>query len=103
MLISQELYIFLCISSILGLTLGLISTIIGSIALIRVIASEKSTHTVHYAPIDEEIDRANKEYMENWATKESAIAKDQKQFKEDLENEMPDFFPDEEDSKIHSF
>lgn len=103
MLISQELYIFLCVSSILGLTFGLISTIIGSIALVRVIAAEKSTHTVTYAPIDEEIDKANSEYLEKWATRDSVIAKDQKDYKEDLEEDMPDFYETEDDTKIHSF
>jgi hypothetical protein len=55
-------------------------------------------------PIDEEIDKANNEFLkENWATKESRIAEDHKEFKEDLEIEMPEFFPNDDDQKIHSF
>jgi hypothetical protein len=103
MLISQEFYIFLCISSILGLLFSLISTIIGSIALIKVLAAERSTHTIQYAPVDEEIDRANKEFMDNWATKDSVFAKEREKYKEDLENEMPDFYESDEDKEIHSF
>lgn len=92
----------LLIFSILGLIFGLLGTILGLVALIKVIAAEKSTHTMTYMPVDEEIERANEEVMKNWATKESAIAKDQELFREDLETEMPDFFPDEEEKEIIS-
>jgi hypothetical protein len=88
----------------MGLIFGLLGTIIGLVALVKVIAAEKSTHSVTYMPIDEEIDKANNEFIkENWATKESMIAKDRKEFQEDLETEMPEFFPDDEDREIHSF
>ena len=100
---SQGFAIFIIVSSIISLILGLFDTIIGLIAIIKVVAMEKSTHTVTYQPIDEEIEKANSEYLNSWATKESAIAKDQEMFQEDLETEMPDFFPDDEDRKIRSF
>ena len=103
MLISQEMYIFLTVSSILGLLFGVIGTIIGSSALIRTIAAEKSTHNVTYMPIDEEIDKANNEFVNKWATDQTTLVKQQELFKEDLEEQMPDFFPDEEESKITSF
>lgn len=92
----------LLIFSILGFTFGLLGTIIGLVALVKVLAAEKSTHTITYQPIDDEIERANEEVLKNWATKESAIAKDQELFREDLEIEMPDFFPDEDEKEIIS-
>lgn len=97
---------FLLISSICALLFSLIGTILGLVAVIKVIAMEKSTHTVTYQAIDEEIDKANREFLQKespWATKESAIAKDQEEFKEDLEVDMPEFFPSDDDRKIHSF
>jgi F0F1-type ATP synthase membrane subunit b/b' len=92
----------LLIFSVLGFTFGLLGTIIGLIACVKVLAMEKSTHTITYQPIDDEIEKANEEVMKKWATKESAIAKDQELFREDLETEMPDFFPDEDEKEIIS-
>lgn len=64
-----------------------------------VLAMEKSTHTVTYAPIDKEIDEANKA----WSTKQDTLDKEQKMYQEDIENEMPEFASDEDDKKIYSF
>jgi hypothetical protein len=91
----------------MGLIFGLLGTIIGLVALVKVIAAEKSTHSVQYMPMDDEIDKANNEYMKkndgSWSTKESAIAKDQEEFRENLEDDMPEFYPDDDDRKVHSF
>jgi len=97
----SKMDLFIIISSI-SLIFSIISLIIGLVALVKTIAAEKSTHSVTYMPMDTEIDKANDEYL-NWATKESKIAKDQELFQEDLETEMPDFFPDEEDRKVTSY
>ena len=97
-----KLDLFIRISSI-SLIFSVISTIIGLVALVKNIATEKSTHSVTYMPMDQEIDKENEEFLKNWATKESKIAEDQELFREDLETEMPDFFPDEEDRKRHSY
>jgi hypothetical protein len=95
--------LFIIIAS-MGLIFGILGTIIGLVALVKVLAAEKSTHSVTYMPMDKEIDRANDEFLkESWATKESMIAKDRKEFQEDLETEMPEFFPDDDDREIHSF
>jgi hypothetical protein len=97
-------YFYLLLSlTLLSLIIAIIGTIIGLVALVKTIAAEKSTHTITYKPVDDEIEKANSEYLKNWATKDSTIAKDQEMFEEDLENEMPDFFPDEDDKKVHSF
>jgi hypothetical protein len=100
---SQGFTIFIIVSSVISLIFGLFGTIIGLIAMIKVMAIEKSTHTVTYQPIDEEIEKANADYLNNWATQESVIAKDREEFQEELEEQMPDFFPDDEDRKIRSF
>ena len=97
----EKVDLFVIISTIC-LFFSILGTILGLVALIKVIGAEKSTHTMTYMPVDEEIERANEEVLKNWATKESAIAKDQELFREDLENEMPDFFPDEDEKEIIS-
>jgi len=88
--------------SIICLFFSVFSTILGLVATIKVFAMEKSTHTITYQAVDQEIEKANEEVLKNWATKESAIAKDQELFREDLESEMPDFFPDEDEKEIIS-
>jgi hypothetical protein len=94
----------LIIISTLGLIFGLLGTILGLLALVKSIAAEKSTHSVQYMPIDEEIDKENNDYLnQSWATKESAIAKDQDEFRQNLEDDMPDFYPDDDDRKVHSY
>ena len=104
MQISSEFYVFLLTSSILGLTFGLLGVILGAYALIKNIAAEKSTHTVTYQPIDQEVEKANEEFLGNsWATDQTTLVKQNEMFKEDLEEDMPDFYPDEKETKIHSF
>lgn len=51
-----------------------ISLIIGIYCTIKVLAMEKSTHSVQYVPMDE-----------NWATDDKKIDNINKQFKEDTE------------------
>jgi len=93
----ENVNIFLIIS-VLCLFFSVLSTIIGLVALVKVIAAEKATHTVTYTPIDEEIEKANQKTMEDWANKsQSWIAKDQKEFKEDLEADFPEFLTEEDD------
>ncbi len=66
---------------------------------IAVLAMEKSTHTVQYMPIDPAIDKENQE----WVTKQEALDKDQKMFRDEIKDEMPEFASDDEDRKIYSF
>lgn len=85
-----------------ALIFGVLSFVFASVALIKIIAMEKSTHTVQMVPVDEEIDKANKEYMKKWASSEEAIAKQNKLYKEDVEEAMPEFALDDEDKEIFS-
>ena len=77
--------------------------VLSSIALIKMIGMEKSTHNITYMPVDPEIDKLNEEFSKEWATKDESLKAQQKAFKEDLEETMPEFLPDEEEMKIHSF
>lgn len=90
------------LSGFLGLILGALGLIIGCIALSKAVGIEKSTHTVQMMPVDPEIDAHNKKIMEQWATKEEAIAKQEKLFKEELEDKMPEFYPEDEDKEVFS-
>lgn len=64
-----------------------------------IMALEKSTHTITYAPVDKEIEEANKE----WVTKQESLDKQNTLFKEDIEDNMPEFASNEDDNKIYSF
>lgn len=114
-MISNELYIFLCISSILGLLLGFISVIIASYAAIKVTAMEKSTHTMTYIdPLKDEPDTEDKQshtaqqsekdpFTPDWATSGEFLEKDTEKFREQLREEMPQFHETDEERKVYSF
>ena len=91
------------IFSIISLTISVISAIVGSYAAIQVVALRNSTHSVTYMPIDPEIEKANREYAEQWATEDSEIDKQNKMWGKDLEENMPDFAPSEDDKKKFVF
>jgi len=86
---------------------GIISTLallLSIVSIIMMVAKEKATHTVQMIPIDEEIDRANAEFLkkDSWATSEEAIKKENKMYKEEVEDEMPQFALDDDDKEIFS-
>jgi hypothetical protein len=84
------------ISGVMGLCMGIYS-------MISVKAMEKATHTVTYMPVDKEIDKMNEEFLatqkDEWGTSESEIEKQNKYWANDLEKEMPDFAPNDDDKK----
>lgn len=94
MTISSELLVIFGLLGGLGLILAVISTILSIYSLVKVMAMEKSTHTVQLMPVDEDIDKHNQKIMEEWATSEESIAKQQKMYREDLEDEMPELYED---------
>lgn len=84
---------------------GIISTLalaFSATALIMIIARDKSTHTVQMVPVDEEIERANEEFIKQWRTSDEAINKQNKMHKEEVEDLMPEFALDDEDKTIFS-
>jgi hypothetical protein len=95
----QEISLILSIVSIILVPLSLL---VGIVALIKIMALEKSTHSIQYVPVDEEIDKANEEYMKQWATDDAAIAKEQKLYQEELADEMPEFALNENDKEVFS-
>ena len=91
----------LLIISLLALILAIIGTTFAIAAFIKIVGVEKSTHTIQY--VDPEIEAANKEYIDNWATSDEAIEKQEKMYKEDLEVELPEFALSDEDKERFSF
>ena len=92
---------------VLGLLIGfgiisILALLLSVINLIMFIAKEKATHTVQLVPVDEEVDRANQEYMKKWATSEEAIKKENKLYQEEVQDEMPQFALDDDDKEIFS-
>jgi len=77
--------------------LSTIALAFSMIAVIMLIAREKATHTVQMVPVDEEIDRANEEYLKKWSSSEEAINKYNKAHKEELEEEFPELAIDEDE------
>jgi hypothetical protein len=76
-------------------------------ALIEVKAMQRSTHAVEYVPIDPEIDKANDEYMRKekereWATSSKSIHKQNEMYKEQIEDNLPEFVLSEDDKEIYS-
>ena len=102
-MLSNELYIALMVGACTSLLFASISIIIGLMALAKVIGVEKSTHTVQLTPIDTEIDAHNSKLMKEWATSEEELNKQRKMAKEELEDKMPEFFPEEDEEKIISY
>ena len=90
------------ILSIVSIILVPLSLLVGIVALIKIMALEKSTHSIQYVPVDEEIDKANEEYMKQWATDDAAIAKEQKLYQEELADEMPEFALNDNDKEVFS-
>jgi len=84
---------------------GIISTLalaFSATALIMIIARDKATHTVQMVPVDEEIERANEEFLKQWSTSSEAINKQNKLNREETEDLMPEFALDDDDLEIHS-
>lgn len=80
-----------------ALTFSVFACILGGIALLKVMALEKSTHSIQYMPVDEALKG------DQWATNDTVLADQNKLFKESLEEELPDFLSDDDDKKIKSF
>lgn len=98
----QFLFIFMLTVSC---TLSVIAVTCGIMALIKVIAMEKSTHTMQYISPDEVIkEYTQEENTANWATNSKTIEEQNKLYQEELKDlGMADFVPEDEDKKIYSF
>jgi len=70
--------------------------------MIMIIARDKATHTVQMVPVDEEIERANEEFLKQWGTSDDAINKQNAMNREETEELMPEFALDDDDLEIHS-
>lgn len=100
--------IILTIIATICLTFSGLAIILGTIAYAKVIGMANSTHSVQYVPMDPLVDRQNEDYLKKqqgmgWATDSDALDEQNKLFKEDLEDLMPEFAEDEEEKKIYSF
>lgn len=111
--ISLELYIFLVSTSIICLLFCTIAFIMSVYTSIKIIALEKSTHSITYMPVDEAIDKQNQEFtkkkaeepsgIDEWALSEDQIKKRHKEFTEELKKDMPEFVEGKEERKIYRF
>ena len=96
-----------CTLSVIGVTCGIM-------ALIKVIAMEKSTHTMQYVSPDEQLNFTQEENTAKWdldsngepewATTSATIAEQNKKYQEELKDQGFDFFlPEDDDKKKYSF
>ena len=95
--------------------LSVIAVTCGIVAIIKVVAMEKSTHTMQYVSTDEytkkftqEENTAHEELYSNqepeWATTSATIAEQNKKYQEELKDQGFDFFlPEDDDKKKYSF
>ena len=81
---------------ILGLTFSTVAVLLSSLALFKILAFEKNTHTIQYTTPDQL--NASSESDNSWATSDEVINKQQKLYREDLEEQMPDFVVDKEET-----
>lgn len=88
--------------SIAALIIGSLALLFSLITLVMIRARDLATHTVQMMPVDEEIDRANEEYLKKWATSDEAIKKQQKLYNEEIEDEMPEFSLSDDDKETFS-
>jgi len=88
--------------SVTALIIATISFLIGTLCYVRVLAMEKSTHTVQMVPMDEEIDAINKKYTEECATSDKAIDTENSLYKDDLEDNLTPFAAAGPDKEIFS-
>jgi len=87
---------------IASLVVASLALLLAVVAIIMIVAREKATHTVQMVPVDEEIERANEEFLKQWATSDEAISKQNKMHREEVEEQMPEFALDDEDKEIFS-
>ena len=90
--------------AIAALIIGALALLFSLTSLVMIMARDKATHTVQMMPMDEEIDRANEEYLtkQKWATSDEAIKKQQKMYNEEVEESMPEFSMDDDDKEVFS-
>lgn len=93
---------FIMAFSLSALCFSCIALCVAVSSHIKILAMEKSTHSIQYVPVDPDIDKANEEYTKQWATSEEALKKDRKLYKEELEDEMPEFSLTDDDKEIFS-
>lgn len=99
-MITSGMYIFLIISCILSLIFSLSSIILGTWCVVKVLSTEKSTHQIQYMPTEEAL---SSNIGQDWATSEKSLKEQYDLDKEDLEVDMPEFLPGDEDKKVRSF
>jgi len=87
---------------IAALIIASLALCISCVSLIKIIATEKATHTVQFMPVDDAINKENEEYLKQWATTEEAVNKQNKLYREDVEEAMPEFALDDDDKEIFS-
>jgi len=105
----MDIYLAISITTLLFSISGFI---MGLMSFIKSSALEKSTHSVQYMPIEDNLkgldpfnDDLTPKMSEDdfWGTKPAYFKEDAKLYKEQLEKDMPEFAPDDYDKKVRSF
>lgn len=102
--------LFFCTLTLSGFFIACLGTIIASVSLIKVLAMQRSTHSVQFEQIalDGAIDKDNEAFLKkesnSWATSPESLLKQNKLFKEDLKEDMPELSSSIiDDNEVHSF
>jgi len=104
------LMVFSMVMVIISGMFGIFGFSMGLKALIEVKALQNSTHQIQYVPVDDQIDKENERYLKevqdkknDWATSSDSLETQQKMYKEDIEEELPEFALDDDDKEIFSY
>lgn len=100
----EQIYVIL---AVIGMFFGVLGTLLGTYLLIEVKSMQRSTHQIQYMPVDDAIDKENEEYLKSlntdWATSEESLDNQRKLFREDIEESMPEFAPNEDDKETYAY
>lgn len=90
---------------IAALILSVIALVFGFIACYKIIGMEKSTHNIQYMPVEDAVKNPFEGGFESFlgGDLDKKLERDNKLYKEEIEELMPQFAPSDEDKKIISW
>ena len=98
------------ILALTSLLLSVLGTVLAIYCLIEVKSLQRSTHSIQYMPVDEAIDKENRDFINSlqtrdmepevshediWATSDDSLKKQRELYRDELERSMPEFVEDD--------
>ena len=101
-LTTEQIY---CILALSGFFVACLGTIIATAALIKVLAMERSTHSIQFQPMpfDSATDQENESFLDKWATSDRTLKEQGELYTDDIKSSMPEFSTTDDDKEVISF